>query len=231
MRGGIAVVTFDGDETLWDFQNAMRGALEATARSFAEAGLARSGGTPVTADWLAELRTRVAVRPEWQMARMEAIRLESLREAAARTAAPTGFAEEVFDRYMELRHSGVRLYPETRASLQSLADRGLRTALITNGNSDPSLLGLDALLETTVVAADCGFRKPDPAIYRHAAGRLDVSPEACVHVGDHPMEDVRASAEAGMRPVWINRTGMTWPGGVRPWREITTLADLPPLLD
>ncbi|WP_433473512.1 HAD family hydrolase [Spirillospora sp. CA-142024] len=224
-------VSFDGDDTLWDFGTALRAGLEAAVRCFHTEGLAQHDGTPVTAEWLSKLRAEVAARPERRDARIAEIRMESLQKAAEHTGARAGFAGEVFDQFMAVRHDSVRVYPETLACLTDLAQCGWRLALITNGNSDPSRLGLDALLEVQVYADDCGLRKPDPAIYRHAAKRLGTTPESCVHVGDHPEQDVTASHAAGMRPVWLNRGGLDRPAGTAPSLEIASLAELPPLLD
>ncbi|MEZ0071716.1 HAD family hydrolase [Planotetraspora sp. GP83] len=226
-----SVVTFDGDETLWDFQGAMRRALEGAAEAFDAAGFTRADG-PVTARWLAEVRETTAARPELRLARMEDIRLTAFEESARQTGAGPEFARTVFGAYMEARHAGVRLYADSSPCLEALAAMGLRLGLITNGNSRPDLLGLGDLLAVTVVAADCGHRKPDPAIYRCAAARLGVAPEDCVHVGDHITEDVDASAAAGMRAVWLVRGGLASPAphAEAAWRTVRTLPELPALL-
>ncbi|MBB5939793.1 HAD family hydrolase [Streptomyces zagrosensis] len=225
----ISVVTFDGDETLWRFQAAMRQALEVAAQCFAAEDLSRAGA-PVTASWLATVREDVASRPEFSGASMEAIRWAAFEEVSAEVGAEKQFTKRVFGAYMDTRHSAVTLYDDAMACLHLLSSRGLRLGLITNGNSRPDLLGVDKTFEAVVVAADCGFRKPDPAIYHHAAEQFGVSPAQCVHVGDHPVEDVKAATEAGMRAVWITRSSQTSEDTVSAWRTISRLEELPPAL-
>ncbi|GAB1824168.1 HAD family hydrolase [Herbidospora sp. RD11066] len=213
---------------MWDFQGALRRALVLALDLFLAEG-ATIDGEPVTLDWLAKAREAVAARPAFANARMEDIRRVSFEECARQASLPDEFADRVYAEFMHARHAEVRLYPDTLPCLEALAAMGLRLGLITNGNSRPGPLGLDALLSCTVVAAECGYRKPDPRIYHHAAAKLGVAAAECVHVGDHITEDVQASAEAGMRAVWLDRsrTGE----GARAWRTVTSLEALPALLE
>ncbi|MDH2424601.1 HAD family hydrolase [Sphaerisporangium sp. TRM90804] len=209
---------------------AMRRALSLAAGMFAAEGLSLRG-EPVTGAWLARVREEVAARPAFARARMEDVRRVALRECAQRAGAGAGFADRVFTEYMRARHAEVRLYPDTLGCLLRLREMGCRLGLVTNGNSRPEPLGLGELLEHTVVAADCGHRKPDPRIYRYAAERFGVAPAECLHVGDHLVEDVDASTEAGMAAVWINRGPPREAEPGRAWRTVTTLAAVPALLD
>lgn len=54
-----------------------------------------------------------------------------------------------------------------------------------------------------------GREKPDPGIFLHTARQLDLSPAQCVHIGDHPLNDVTGAAAAGMRSIWLS--------GFHPW--------------
>ena len=79
-----------------------------------------------------------------------------------------------------------------------------RTAILSN--ADASLhgrlraLGLHDLCETVVCSADVGIAKPDPAIYRLAAARLTLAPEACLFVDDSD-ENVEAARQVGMTAI------------------------------
>ncbi|MDW8804348.1 HAD family hydrolase [Streptomyces scabiei] len=228
MTQGVSVVTFDGDETLWNFQSAMRKALGIAAQRFAAEGLSRRDGSPVTADWLGDVRENVARLPNFSNARMEDIRWAAFQEVSREVGADEEFTASVFKEFMDARHSSVTAYDDTAACLVTLKQLGFRLGLVTNGNSRPSVLGLDGAFEVIVVAADCGFRKPDPRIYHHAAERFGVEPSACAHVGDHVEEDVEAAAAAGMRSVWIDRAESHTK--TMAWRTISRLEQLPALL-
>jgi putative hydrolase of the HAD superfamily len=85
-----------------------------------------------------------------------------------------------------------RLRPGYRTAVLSNADVTLRSRL--------RELGIHHLFDTIVSSAEEGVAKPEPAIYRLAAERLALPPEACVFVDDHE-PNVRAAEAVGMRGV------------------------------
>jgi len=100
-------------------------------------------------------------------------------------------------------------YADVVPALERLADKGIRTGLISNWDSRlPSLvsgLGLGDLVETVVSSADVGLHKPDPRIFELACERLGVAPSDSAHVGDHVYADVVGAQAVGMTPVLIDR--------------------------
>jgi HAD superfamily hydrolase (TIGR01549 family) len=58
---------------------------------------------------------------------------------------------------------------------------------------------LDALLDSTRL----GISKPDPEIFRIALGKLGVSPEEAIFVGDSYERDMMPSRRLGMKTVWL----------------------------
>ena len=56
-----------------------------------------------------------------------------------------------------------------------------------------------------VVSDAFGLRKPHRDIFGEVIGRLDVSPEETLHVGDSLRADIGGAAGAGIRSVWITR--------------------------
>jgi len=88
------------------------------------------------------------------------------------------------------------LVREVRAS-------GLRTGLLTNNLVEirdlwRPLLPLDELFDDVVDSSEVGLRKPDPAIYLLACGRLGgVDPEAVIFLDDAE-SNVEAAREVGM---------------------------------
>ena len=223
---GVLAISFDGDGTLWDFEAAMRAALERSAATLNDAGLGREGA-PVTAAWLAAVRDEVAATERFRGASMEAIRLAAFGEAVRRIEPGRDeLAELVYGRYMEDRFADLRPYPDVGDALAALGAR-FRLALITNGNTHPTKVGLDGSFEEVVIAFECGVHKPDPAIYALALERLGIPAAACLHVGDDPLEDVDAARRAGLGTVWLNRTAAAWSDGlVRADHELTDLAAL-----
>lgn len=101
------------------------------------------------------------------------------------------------------------IFPNSAKLLQELKKRGYIVGVITNG---PSILqnhkmdtsGLRPYCDTVVVSGDIGVHKPDPAIFTYVADKLGLKPEECVYVGDHPVNDIKASLEAGMNAIRMN---------------------------
>jgi putative hydrolase of the HAD superfamily len=78
-------------------------------------------------------------------------------------------------------------------AVQQLRARGLAVAVVSNW--DLSLHERLAPLGIPVVtSAEAGARKPDPAVFRVALERLEVSPERTLHVGDTAADEEGARA-------------------------------------
>jgi 2-haloalkanoic acid dehalogenase type II len=228
--GDVAAVSFDGDGTLWDFETSMRAALQLSAAALAEAGIELEG-RPVEAAWLAEVREEVAASPRLRDAGMETIRLAAFEEAIGRCdPRRIDVAEQICARYMDDRLRALDPFPDVAGVISALRESH-PLALVTNGNTHPAQLGFETEFGVVTIAGECALRKPDPAIYALTVERLGVDPGACLHVGDHPHEDVEAARRAGLRSVWVNRTGASWPAGLAPPEaELADLSSLPELL-
>jgi putative hydrolase of the HAD superfamily len=102
-------------------------------------------------------------------------------------------------------------YPDAAPALGRLRQLGIRTAVVSNW--DVSLrgvladVGLGGLVDTVVVSAEAGVKKPDPAIVEVALERLRSSARTALMVGDSPETDVAAARAAGVRPVLVDRVG------------------------
>jgi putative hydrolase of the HAD superfamily len=85
------------------------------------------------------------------------------------------------------------LRPPYRCSVLSNADLSLRDRL-------EHELALHHLFDDIVVSAEVGMAKPRPELFRLAADRLGLPPEACVFVDDWD-ENVKAARAVGMQAV------------------------------
>jgi putative hydrolase of the HAD superfamily len=105
----------------------------------------------------------------------------------------------------------VASFPNTIEILERLKKRGYRLGMITNGFGDfqsrnIQALGISEYFEVILISELEGIRKPDPAIFLRAAEKMNLLPEECVYVGDHPTNDVIASKDVGMRGIWKEDT-------------------------
>jgi putative hydrolase of the HAD superfamily len=91
--------------------------------------------------------------------------------------------------------------PRMLAVVRRARAAGVRTGLLSNtwgGAEGHDEAALGALFDALVLSHEVGLRKPDPAIYALAAGRLGVPAAACVVVDDL-ITNVIGAREAGMR--------------------------------
>ena len=107
-----------------------------------------------------------------------------------RPVEPEGLLERMF--------AGFRHEAPMMAAVRTARRRGLKTALLSNS------WGLDypreqwaGAFDAVVISGEVGMRKPEPAIYLHAAKLLDVGPEQCVFVDDLA-PNVRGAVAVGM---------------------------------
>jgi putative hydrolase of the HAD superfamily len=118
--------------------------------------------------------------------------------------------DEQLLRFLEAEHAAWaparQLAATTHALLESLGERGLRLALVSNAIDPPDLLhrdlaefGVAQRLDVAVFSSEVGRRKPDPAIFRYALERLEVDARDALMVGDTLETDIAGAAALGMR--------------------------------
>ena len=233
----IEAVLFDGDQTLWDFERVMREALVATA---AELRAARPGPFADALRWedLQEDRADVAAEsPDvWSLAELRV--LGFARTLARRRDVEDGdegadevLARELGESYFTHRDRDPAFFADTIPALDALrAD--YRLGLLSNGSRLPETVGLAGYFESVVFAQDHRVAKPDKGIFEVVQRELGVGPEACVLVGDHPVNDVAGAHGAGWRAVWIERDGaLPFPeDGPAPDAVVRALTELPEVL-
>ena len=163
--------------------------------------------------------------------------LARLRQAEGTTGneadvdADAELTEELAASYFVHRDRDPALFPDTLPGLDALrAD--YRLGLLSNGSRLPETVGLDGYFESVVFAQDHRVAKPDKGIFEIVERQLGVGPEACVLVGDHPVNDVAGAQDAGWRSVWIDRDGTALfpPDGPPPDAVVTALTELPAVL-
>ena len=233
----IEAVLFDGDQTLWDFERVMRDALIAVA---AELRDARPGSFTDALRWEDLQADRADVARElpdvWSLA---ALRVHGFSRTLQRRRAAEGgdeaaddeLARQLGDSYFTHRDREPALFPDTIPGLDALR-AGYRLGLLSNGSRLPETVGLASYFESVVFAQEHRVAKPDKEIFEVVERELDVGPEACVLVGDHPVNDVAGAHGAGWRSVWIDRDGaVLFPeDGPRPDAVVAVLTELPDVL-
>ena len=102
-------------------------------------------------------------------------------------------------------------YADAAPALGALRARGIRTAILSNG--EPGMLGeavraagLDGLLDAVVSVEQAGVFKPDPRVYGLVETALGMPASAMGFVSGNAW-DAQAARAFGMRVFWCNRAG------------------------
>ncbi|MDH5374155.1 MAG: HAD family hydrolase [Acidimicrobiia bacterium] len=225
----IRLVAFDGDNTLWDFEAAMRSALQATLDELWT--LKPSPSTEaLTVDRMIRIRDRVAGELQGRITNLAVVRHaafeRTLEEVGIEDASLAARLNAMFFAVKE-RHSTP--FADTLPALESLSAR-YRMALLTNGNSDPAQYGLDHLFDPVIHAATEGISKPDPGIFQIMFERSGIGAAESVYVGDSLADDVAGAQAAGVLAIWLNRGNSQNETDYVPDAEVQSLAEVPAVL-
>ena len=132
-------------------------------------------------------------------------------------------APKVFDEFFEAvylyfaKPEAWEVYPEVLEVLEALRDYPVDLVVLSNWDARlHSVLdghGLGEYLPRRFISTELGWEKPDPAIYRHVAERLELPPGSLLSVGDSARNDVEAPRKAGWQAVQIERPKRDLVGG------------------
>ena len=143
------------------------------------------------------------------------------------TADPQAWYEQLYHHFGQV--DTWRPFPETMKTLTGLRGRGVKLGVVSNWDSRlPSILeaqGISPLLDTVVVSAIDGVRKPGARIFELALERLGVESAQTIMVGDSVTDDVEGAARAGLRGVLVHRGRTPPPSGIAVIRGLDELLD------
>jgi len=224
----LSALSFDADQTLWDFRGVQERALEATIAAMVERGDVVAGSLDVAA--LIDARAEVVEGFRGRPHRLEEVRRQSFRLVLdqAGHARADAAADELLEIFLAVRFDQIRLFPEVREALLRVK-RTHRIGLLSNGNTYPERCGLPGVFDVVVLGPDHGFEKPDPRAFEMVAAGLGVEPGCLVHVGDD-WDDIVGANRVGATSVYINREGADPEFRGEADHEIRDLTDLEALL-
>lgn len=135
-------------------------------------------------------------------------------------------AAEVVDEGARLLPGLYEPFPDTVPFLVAARERGVRLVVVSNWDvSLPVVLaahGLDRLVDAAYASLVVGAEKPDPTMIRLAMAAYRAEPAETLHVGDDPVDDLGAAANAGVRGLLIDRSL----GSVHKESEISSLMEV-----
>lgn len=181
-------------------------------------------------------------RDGWELAR-ESLVSPHLGTLLIETAHAVGVPRERLDHERLLTAykwgvaDGTRVFDEVPTVLDKLQSYGMQLGMITNSFVPMMLRDIELKAhglfkyfpDCRLSAADAGYLKPHPEVFRHALKILNVSPKEAVFVGDSLPADIVGAQSVGMRAVWrkpLHANGLKLDGQYVPDAQIKTLDDL-----
>lgn len=212
----LRLITFDLDNTLWPVDAVIRRAERTCSDWIAQHH--PDAAAALSADRVRAVRDRLVRERPAYLNNLTELR----RDAMASAFMAAGFAPrearhiaaDAFLVFHEARNQVV-FFPDTRATLEALADHYILGAL-SNGNADLERIGIRDLFAFHHSAESVGQRKPAPDMFRAALHSAKVTAAESVHVGDHPREDIGAALDQGFHAVWANLIDLRWPQDLDP---------------
>lgn len=227
------LISFDLDNTLWPTRTVL-GRAEQQLRRWLHEHHADAANSSLAKESFWQLRQRIAeeqpeIRHKPTLLRMEVLLqgflLSGYAEAQARQA-----AQQAFDTFITARNQ-ITFFPQAIEILRHLAEH-YRLVAITNGNANLQRIGIMPFFAAQYTAEEVGYAKPAPQIFEHMLKDQNIAPEQCLHVGDHPVEDIDAARQCGLQTMWANLTNAQWPTELaEPQHIVTSLSAIPHTLN
>ena len=223
----IKALTFDLDDTLWAVSPVIHAAnkvlmdwLSQHAPAFAERYAIKDFN---------HLRDEVLVHQPLFAHDMSRLRLTLLELGLTRSNYSPAEAKQLaaagFKVYFAARNQ-VHFYPLAISQLEQL-NQDYTLGVLTNGNADLKLVGLDHLFDFGFNAAEVGISKPAPDMFVQALKHMQIPAHRVIHIGDNPDADILGAQNVGMHTVWVNLEQQVWPPYQAPASaEITHLDQL-----
>ncbi|KAA5606712.1 haloacid dehalogenase type II [Roseospira marina] len=221
--GPIVACLFDAYGTLFDITSAARRLKDEIGPAWESvAEIWRTRQLEYT--WLRSLMDRYT---DFRVITAEA--LDYAFAAVGQVPAP-GLTDRLMDVYMTLD-----AYPEVPGMLATLRDKGVGTAILSNGAPDmlqaaTDSAGLAGVLDDLLSVDTVGVFKPAPAAYELGCVRFGCEAGRLMFVSSNGW-DVAGAATFGFRTVWVNRRNAPaerLPGV--PMAELDSLDGLPDLV-
>lgn len=135
--------------------------------------------------------------------------------------------------YRARRDALICLYPRALEVLDHYRARGLRLALITNGNAitqrrSVERFGLARYFDCVIIEGEFGAGKPEERVFRHALTSCGVDAAETWMVGDNLEADIATPRQLGMHTIWVDAEGAGLPpdAPATPHRTIRVIEEL-----
>ena len=210
----IKLITFDLDNTLWHTDPIIiRAERLLWAWIQRHCPMAAERFNPVS---LHAFKVQVANKNPHLRHKLSQLRLEFLYQlfiaCSCQPLQARALAQQGFTEFLAARNH-IELFPGALSMLQTL-QQNYQIIALSNGNSDLKMIGIDHLFDAHFHAENVSRPKPFDDMFIAAMKHAGVSANECIHVGDHPEQDVFAAQQLGFKTVWANLLQHSWPASL-----------------
>lgn len=142
-------------------------------------------------------------------------------------------ANDIVITYHNLKAKLVKLFPNAERTLKELRARGIKLALLTNGEAENQRakvekLGLATFFPVCLIEGELGFGKPDPKIYQLALDSVNAQAAHTWMLGDRLEFDIIGAQNVGIKGIWCDyqKKGLPSDSKVVPDAIIHDIAEL-----
>ena len=141
--------------------------------------------------------------------------------------------------YHKEKIDSIKVYDDVVPCINALKKLSIKTAIITDGLPVKQYekilrLGIDELIDLTVVSDEIGIRKPNPKLFDHCLKRFGLLGPETIYVGDRIDKDIIPAKLCNIHSVLIRRGGkhdpykkvIKIPEGNKPEFEISDLNEI-----
>lgn len=222
----IKLITFDADDTLWNFTAMIMRGLTAVCDDIQT----QFPTYTITPQQLQDKAIALFKDVGWTTANFTDLRERTFALALKEAHAPdTTYSRELLSIYHQVRDERYDLFPDVQTVLEGLQGR-YHIGWITNGHSRPEHVGLEAFFDFTITELTLDLRKPDARVFQYAAEQVNCQTHEILHIGDNLETDVMGVQGVGGTGIWYNFHRRENPGKVQPDAEIYQLAEVLTLL-
>jgi len=146
--------------------------------------------------------------------------------------------------YHKEKIESIKLYDDVKPCLIKLREKGLKSAIISDGlplkQYEKILrLGIDDLIDLTVISDEIGIRKPNPKLFEFCLKKFNIEGTETIYIGDRLDKDIIPAKLCNINSILIRRggkydpytTGDKIPEGIKPDYEIFSLSEIFEIID
>ena len=200
----ISAISFDVDDTLWNFSDSSNTALLETInvlnKNYSETSI------KLNVKELQDLRDETEIRLEGIIDDLDEIRKESFRIILAKNGISNeSLLAKLYETYTSIKKTLTKPYKDVIPSIKFLKPH-FKIGIISNGNCYPKDLGIENLIDFSIYSQKLsGIKKPNPTIFQIASEKINCSPKQILHIGDSYENDYIGARNSGLQSILIDR--------------------------